>query len=310
MKTILITGGLGFVGRYLTTQLLSEKVHVTRLINEPDCNVYSENHVVDICCADEIGSLVKLLKPDIIYHLAGQSSVALSWKNPQLTADVNIKGALNLLEAVRNFSANSKVLLIGSSEEYGRIENGYACETDKSNPENIYAVTKYAQEMLGKVYHNAYGLKTIMTRSFNHIGASQSPSFAVSDFCRQAVKIEKGLSEPVIKTGNLSAMRDFTDVEDITKAYIMLAETGKYGQVYNVGSGKAVSLQSILDIILSMTNANITVEKDPARFRPVDVPKIQADISKLQADTGWKPLIPIEQTVRNMLDYWRKYEND
>lgn len=310
MKKILITGGAGFVGRYLTVQLSAEEVHITRLENEAECNLFSENHVVNICCADEIGRLVKLIKPDIIYHLAGQSSVALSWENPCLTVDVNIKGTVNLLEAVRKYSPESKVLLVGSSEEYGFIGNEPVNENDVSCPENIYAVTKYSQEMIGKIYYNAYGIKTVMTRSFNHIGAGQLPVFVVSDFCRQAVRIEKGLAEPVIRTGNISVMRDFTDVKDIAGAYIKLAEYGRAGEVYNVGSGKAVSLKSVLDIILSMTNAEISVEKDPKRFRPADVMKIEADISKIQRDTGWKPQIPLEETIKSIMDYWRENENN
>lgn len=308
MKKILITGGMGFVGKYLTTQLSSDEVHVTRLENEPDCNVFAECHVLDVCGSSAVDNLVKLIKPDIIYHLAGQSSVAASWKNPQLTVDVNINGAVNLLEAVRKYSPESKVLLVGSSEEYGCT--CFASENDHMFPENIYAVTKLSQEMLGKVYHKAYGLKTVMTRSFNHIGAGQLPAFAVSDFCRQTARIEKGLAEPVIKTGNLSAKRDFTDVRDIVNAYIALAEYGRDGEVYNVGSSKAVSLQSILEMIISFSSADIKIEKDPARFRPADVPEIKADISKITADTGWKPLIPLEQTVRNVLDYWRKNEDN
>ena len=308
MKKILITGGMGFVGKYLTTQLLSDEVHVTRLENEPECSLFAQCHVLDICDSSAVDSLVKQIKPDFIYHLAGQSSVAVSWKNPQLTVDININGAVNLLESVRKYSPESKVLLVGSSEEYGCT--CLASENDCMFPENIYAVTKLSQEMLGKVYHKAYGLKTVMTRSFNHIGAGQLPVFAVSDFCRQTARIEKGLAEPVIKTGNLSAKRDFTDVRDIVNAYIALAQYGRDGEVYNVGSSKAVSLQSILEMIISFSSADIKIEKDPARFRPSDVPEIKADISKITADTGWKPLIPLEQTIRNVLDYWRKNEDN
>lgn len=311
MKKILITGGMGFAGRYLTTQLSSDEVHVTRLENEPECNVFAECHVLDVCDSSAVDSLVKLIKPDVIYHLAGQSSVAVSWKNPQLTVDVNIKGAVNLLEAVRKYSPESEVLLVGSSEEYGCMEGDKpVSENSMSLPENIYAVTKYSQEMLGRIYYKAYGIKTVMTRSFNHIGAGQSPIFVVSDFCRQAVMIEKGLKKPVIKTGNISVMRDFTDAADIARAYEMLAEHGRAGEVYNVGSGKAVSLRHILDVILSMTDAEISVEKDPERFRPADVMKIEADISKITADTGWKPEIPLEDTIKRIMDYWRANENN
>lgn len=298
MKKILITGGAGFVGKYLAQKLLSDGADV----------ISTDADNLDICSSNAVYSMVEKIKPDFIYHLAGQSSVAVSWKNPQLTVDVNIKGAVNLLEAVRKYSPVSKILLVGSAEEYGCT--CLAAENDNMFPENIYAVTKLSQEMLGKVYHKAYGLKTVMTRSFNHIGAGQLPVFAVSDFCRQTARIEKGLAEPVIKTGNLSAKRDFTDVSDIVNAYIALAEYGRDGEVYNVGSSKAVSLQSILEMIISFSSADIKIEKDPARFRPADVPEIKADISKITADTGWKPLIPLEQTVRNVLDYWRKNEDN
>jgi len=303
LKKILITGGMGFVGKHLAEKLSGE-VHITGLENE------KPPHILDICDTQAVENLVEMLKPDIIYHLAGQSSVALSWKNPQLTADVNIKGCINLLESVRKHSPNSTVLLVGSSEEYGFIGDKPVNEKDISKPQNIYAVSKYSQEMLGQIYHKAYGLKTIMTRSFNHIGVGQSDIFVVADFCHQVAKIEKGLQSPVIKTGNIDVMRDFTDVEDIVNAYILLADRGKYGEVYNVGSGKALSLRFILDTIIKFSTVEINVEKDPERFRPSDVMKIQADISKIQADTGWKPLIPIEKSIENILDYWRKYADD
>ncbi len=307
MKKILITGGMGFVGKYLTESLKENEVHITRLENESD---YTNSHVLDICSADEVNKLIDEIKPDIIYHLAGQSSVAVSWKNPQLTVDVNIKGAVNLLEAVRNYSPDSKVILIGSSEEYGVMNCESVSENCTSSPNNIYAVTKYSQEMFGQIYFKAYGLKTIMTRSFNHMGAGQSDIFVISDFCHQAVKIEKGIQSPVIKTGDISVMRDFTDVKDIVKAYIKLAEYGKFGEVYNVGSGKATKISDILDIIIKTVGINITIEKDVERFRPSDVPKIQADISKIQADTGWRPEISLENTIKDIIDYWRNYEGN
>ncbi len=302
-KKILITGGMGFVGQHLAEKLSGE-VYITGLENE------KAPYILDICDSKAVENFVEMLKPDIIYHLAGQSSVALSWKNPQLTVDVNIKGCINLLEAVRKYSPDSTVLLVGSSEEYGFIGDKPVNEKDISNPQNIYAVSKYSQEMLGQIYHKAYGLKTIMTRSFNHIGIGQSDTFVVADFCNQVAGIEKGLQNPVIKTGNIDVMRDFTDVDDIVNAYILLADKGKYGEVYNVGSGKALSLRFILDTIINLSTAEISVEKDPERFRPSDVMKIQADISKIQADTGWKPLIPIEKSIENILNYWRKYADN
>ena len=159
--------------------------------------------------------------------------------------------------------------------------------------------------MLGKIYADAYGLDVIMVRAFNHIGPNQLPMFVVADFCKQVADIEKGIQPPVIKVGNLSAKRDFTDVRDVVKAYALLVKNGRRGETYNVGTGKAVSIQDILDRIVSMSECEIKVEVDPAKLRPVDVPIIEPDITKIVGEVGWHPEIDLNETLKETLTYWR-----
>ena len=306
MNTLVIGGG-GFVGQYLIAELTAggHRVHATRLPGEQireDCTL----HELDILQPEAVSALLEQLKPDWVFHLAAQSSVALSWKRPQLTADVNIKGTPNVLEAVRQVEHQPRVLLIGSGEEYGPVSCCPVGEDAPLHPGNVYAATKACQGMLGEIYAKAYRMEILCVRAFNHVGPGQAPVFVVSDFCRQTAAIELGQQDPVIRIGNLSAKRDFTDVRDVVRAYVLLAEKGVAGRVYNVGSGRAVEIRGILDQILAQSEAAISAETDPARLRPVDVPVVEADIRRLQADTGWQPRIPLEQTIQDTLAYWRR----
>lgn len=305
----LITGVAGFVGGYLADCLNRNgwEVSATKLKNEKTAIENTEVYDLDILSQDGIEEILEKVKPDCIFHLVAQSSVKLSWEKPQLTADINIKGAINLLEAVRKKLPQTKVILIGSGEEYGRIESVPVDENTKPQPQNIYAVTKACQNMIGTLYSKAYNMNVVMVRAFNHIGKGQAPFFVVSDFCKQVADIEKGLKEPIINVGNLSAKRDFTDVKDVVRAYELIARYGKTGETYNVGSGKAIAIDEILRKIISMSEKDIEVRIDKSRLRPIDVPVIEADISKLRNDTGWNAEIPIERTIRETLDYWRSY---
>ena len=314
MKSLVI-GGAGFVGAYLVRHLkldLGHSVVVTKMPHEQlDIEGIDMNDIevanLDILSEDEILKLFEEVRPDYIFHLAAQSSVSVSWKNPKLTVDVNIKGAVNLLEALRKIDFKPRTLIIGSGEEYGHIRANETPITEDNNtrPGNIYAATKACQNMLGKIYADAYGLDVIMVRAFNHIGPNQTPLFVVADFCQQVAMIEVGQQEPVIRVGNLSAARDFTDVRDVVRAYAMLVEKGDAGETYNVGSGKAVVIDDILKMILKNSTKEIKVEVDKNKLRPVDVPIIEADITKLQQATGWEKEIDLEQTIRETLDYWR-----
>ena len=307
MKALII-GVAGFVGRHLVNELVNTgwDVHGTKLPTETtdlDIPMYG----LDVLDAAAVKGLLKKVSPDCVFHLAALSSVALSWKEPAKTVDVNIKGVVNLLEALREMGTPPRVLLVGSGEEYGRIQPDELpiSEDTVLRPGNIYACTKATQGMLGQVYADAYGLEIITVRAFNHIGTGQTDSFVVPAFCKQVAEIEASGGTGVIRVGNLDAKRDFTDVRDIVKAYRLLAEKGDSGEIYNVGSGNAISIADILELILKQSKASISVEKDQSRMRPSDTPVVEADISKLGECTGWKPEIPIEATILNVLNEWR-----
>jgi GDP-4-dehydro-6-deoxy-D-mannose reductase len=309
MKALII-GAAGFVGHYLINHLVHDcgwSVAVTRLENEVIEQADVDQYVLNILDKEAIIQVLKEVHPDCIFHLAAQSSVALSWKNPALTIDINIKGSINVLDAIRELDFSPRILLIGSGEEYGHIlpNETPISESNHTRPGNVYAATKVCQNMLGKLYADAYQMDIVMVRAFNHVGPKQSPLFVVSDFCKQVAEIEKGLHKPIIKVGNLSAKRDFTDVRDVVRAYSLLIKKGLAGETYNVGSGKAIAIEEILNLILSFATVAISVEVDPTKLRPVDVPIIEADIKKLQECTGWKQTINIEQTIISSLDYWR-----
>lgn len=312
MKRVLLVGGGGFVGGHLVDHLQDIGGYDVSLTHNgplPEGMEDIAKYELDLLDSDGIARVLDSAHPDYLVHLAAQSSVALSWKDPALTVDVNVKGAANLLEGVRTSGLDPRILLVGSGEEYGAVakEDNPISEAHPSHPGNPYAATKVAQEMLGEVYARAYGMHIMSVRAFNHIGPGQLPVFVVADFCRQVAEIEAGLREPVMYVGNLAAKRDFTDVRDVVRAYRMLLEYGEPGELYNVGSGCAVSIQSILDMILSMAVCDIEVRVDRSRFRPVDIPIIEADISKLSAATGWKPETSLVDTVSETLDWWRSH---
>lgn len=311
MKKALIIGAAGFVGSYLARHLKDDRkmeVHVTKLPAEELCGVGDKVYNLNVLNREEIISLLFEVRPDYIFHLAAQSSVGIAWKNPALTIDINIKGGVNVMDAVRELYYKPRILLIGSGEEYGNIQEEEIPigEENRIRPGNIYAATKACQNMFGSIYAQAYDMEIMMVRAFNHIGPAQSSIFVVSDFCRQVAEIEKGLRKPVMYVGNLSARRDFTDVRDVVEAYGLLAEQGQPGETYNVGRGESVSIEEVLKMILALSDKKIEVEIDRNKLRPVDVPVIEADISKINQLTGWKPKIPLDQTIQETLDYWRE----
>ena len=311
MKKALVIGAAGFVGNYLIDHIQKNciwSIVVTKMSQEEITYQGIKTYNLNILDKASIISLLKYERPDYIFHLAAQSSVALSWKNPGLTVDVNVKGSLNMLDAVRELDYKPRVLLIGSGEEYGYVHQDELpiIEDNVLRPGNIYAITKACQNMIGRLYSQAYDMDVMMVRAFNHVGPNQSPMFVVADFCKQIAEIEKGIKPPVIKVGNLSTKRDFSDVRDVVRAYTALMENGQAGETYNVGTGKAIAIEDILNMILRLASINVEIEKDSTRMRPVDVPVIEADIKKLQNCTGWTPKFPLERTIQETLDYWRK----
>jgi len=312
MKALII-GAAGFVGSYLIDELANNDYEViaTKLQSEElqlqCCEIFNLN----ILAEEDISAILEKTRPDVIFHLAALSSVALSWKKPALTIDINIKGAINLLEAVRALDYKPRVLLIGSGEEYGRVaeEENPINEQHQTHPANIYAASKACQNMLGKIYADAYDLDIVMVRAFNHIGPGQSADFVISDFCKQIAEIEKGINEPIIHVGNLSVKRDFTDVRDIVRAYRLLSINGNKGEVYNIGSGKAREIKEMLDVIINNSAIDIKIEINKSKYRPVDVPIIEADMNKVADCTGWKPEIDFNSTIVDTLQFWRNKVN-
>ncbi|MHC1749535.1 MAG: GDP-mannose 4,6-dehydratase [Cellulosilyticaceae bacterium] len=303
----LITGIDGFVGYHLYKLLISQgvEVHGTTILKNYT-NEEVSLYTMDLLNKDEVTKIIQKVQPDYVYHLAGQSAVGLSWQAPVLTMNVNINGTINLLDAIRKESKLCRVLIIGSSDQYGPV-TPQMCpikEAQALNPVSPYGISKCTQEQMAQLYVKAYGMDIVMVRAFNHIGPMQGINFVISDFASKIVAIEKG-SEPIIKVGNLDAYRDFTDVRDIVRGYSMLMQKGHKGEVYNIGSGKSIQIQDVLEILLSLAKLAINVQVDVDKLRPLDVPKVVCDNSKIRNHTGWAIENNINQTLQDTLDYWR-----
>jgi len=262
----------------------------------------------DMTDAYSMRSLITVVQPDRIFHLAAQSFVPASWNLPAETLTANIVGEVNLFEAVREWGGDPLIHIAGSSEEYGLVfpDEVPIKETNPLRPLSPYAVSKVAQDLLAWQYHRSYGLKTVVTRGFNHTGPRRGLVFSTSTFARQIAEIEKGIRPPVIKVGDLSSKRDFTDVRDMVRAYWLALDKGVPGEVYNIGSGVTMEIGEMLNVLLSLSTVKVSVEPDPARMRPSDVKILWADASKFRQQTGWQPQIPFRQTMQDLLDYWRK----
>jgi len=312
MKRVLITGADGFVASHLLVELSREtdwRLAGIGLKHEPSADVPGlEYRVVDITDYEMFNDYLAGVRPDAVFHLAAQPSVAKSWEDPWSTYTVNLMGQVNLMESLLRLKLKTSVHIACSSEEYGKVpqERMPLGETMPLAPCSHYAVSKVTQEMLGLMYREAFDWRVLVTRSFNQAGPGQSPDFVVSSFARQVAMIEAGRSQPVMKVGNLEARRDFTDVRDTVRAYRLLMEKGKPGAVYNVCSGSAPAISEILDTLLGLSDADIEVERDPARQRPSDVPLLLGDASLIRREIGWEPVIGLEQTLEDTLNYWRE----
>jgi GDP-4-dehydro-6-deoxy-D-mannose reductase len=266
-------------------------------LREADLRDYTSIHRV----LDEV-------RPDAIFHLAAQSFVPTSWRAPAETLSTNIIGQTYIFEAVRALQLDPTIQIAGSSEEYGLVlpDEVPIKETNPLRPLSPYAVSKVAQDLLAYQYFESYGLKTVRTRGFNHTGPRRGDVFVTSNFAKQIASIEAELQEPVIRVGNLESVRDFTDVRDTVRAYWLAVEKGRPGEVYNIASGREITIRQLLDKLVELSRTRVEVEIDPDRLRPSDVEVLIGDASKFHADTGWEPTIPLEQTLEDLLDFWRQ----
>jgi len=313
----LITGITGFAGSHLAEYLLAEHPDVevfgiyrwrSRMENIEHLRSKVKLLECDLRDYTSVHAALSASRPDTIFHLAAQSFVPSSWTAPNETLTTNVSGQTNLFEAIRALGLDPVVQLACSSEEYGLVlpDEVPIKETNPLRPLSPYAVSKVAQDYLGYQYFMSYGLKAIRTRGFNHTGPRRGQVFVTSNFCSQVAAIELGLQEPVIRVGNLDAIRDFTDVRDMVRAYWLAVTKGKPGEVYNIATGEGIVIRKMLDRIVELAQVEVKIETDPARLRPSDVEILIGDSSKFRADTGWEPRILFEQTLRDLLDHWRR----
>jgi GDP-4-dehydro-6-deoxy-D-mannose reductase len=312
MKKVLITGATGFVGRHLIESLLKQPE--TEIIGtyRSDSRPMPEGvklEKVDLLNQEAVDTLIETYKPTDVYHLAGLPSAAESFKSPAECINNNIIGELSVLEALRKHELiETKVLIVSTAEVYGFITPADLPidEATALRPVNPYAVSKIAQDYLGLQYRLSYRMNIVRVRPFNHIGPGQKDSFVLSSFAKQIAEIEKGKKDPIMYVGNLEAKRDFTDVRDMVRAYQLALDKGEKGDVYNIGSGISRRVADMLTTMLAFSTTKVEIKPDPDRFRPIDVPEIVCDAKKFQALTGWQAEIPFNQTLQDILDYWRE----
>jgi GDP-4-dehydro-6-deoxy-D-mannose reductase len=313
--TILITGAAGFVGSHLAPQLAQtagpvELFGLLRPGTTPSASWPRSMRSLEADLEDpaRVDEAIQTSRPDRVYHLAAQSSPGDSWRDPIATLRTNVLGLAHLLEALRRHAPESRVLVVGSAEEYGAVdaESQPVGEDTPLRPASPYAVSKVSQGYLALQYALGHGMAVIRTRTFNHTGPGRGEGFAESSFAQQIAEIEAGLRPPAIAVGNLDAVRDFCDVRDVVTAYESLLEKGRPGEVYNVCSGRGVRIGDLLDRLLALSSARIEIRVDADRLRPVDIPALVGDPGRLRGATGWEARIPLERTLRDLLEHWRR----
>jgi GDP-4-dehydro-6-deoxy-D-mannose reductase len=317
MQRVLITGITGFAGSHLAEHFLADRPGVEvfgtyrwRSRRENIEAIEGKVRLLECDLSDmtAVRNALETSRPDAIYHLAAQSFVPSSWVAPLQTLTDNITGQTNIFEAVRSLGLDPAIQIACSSEEYGLVLPNEVPikETNPLRPLSPYAVSKVTQDFLAYQYFMSYGIRAIRTRGFNHTGPRRGEVFVTSNFAKQVATIEAGKAAPVIKVGNLDAVRDFTDVRDMVRGYVLATEKGKPGEVYNLASGRAITIRAMLDKLIALAKVEVKVETDPARLRPSDVEVLIGDYSKFHADTGWEPKIPFDQTLEDLLNYWRQ----
>lgn len=310
---VLITGMNGFAGSHLADFLLTQPNieligaglgSIENIAHLGERARFIEGNLTD---PQFTRSLLTESKPQRIYHLAGQAFPPTSWQDPWGTIEINLRSQVNLLQTAADMKLDARILVIGSIDEYGRVEPREMpiAETASLKPDSPYGVSKIAQDFLGLQYFFSHQLPIVRVRPSNHIGPRQNEQFVTSNFAKQIADIETGAQAPVVHVGNLTPQRDFTDVRDMVRAYMLALERGNPGDVYNIGSERAYPIGQVLDLLLKSSYVPIRVEQDPARFRPSDTPVMYYTTEKFRTQTGWQATVPLEQSLRDILDYWR-----
>jgi GDP-4-dehydro-6-deoxy-D-mannose reductase len=311
---VLVTGGSGFVAAHVFAAVRAESpdAELFGVVRRGAIGGSSAASVTalhaDLEEAASTDALFDRVEPDRIVHLAAQSSVHRSWEDPQSTFGVNVQGLLNILEALRRRKLTPRVLVVGSAEQYGAVqaEKLPVVETHPLQPANPYAVSKVAQEFVARQYFLSHGIPVVCTRTFHHTGPGRGEVFAESSFARQIAEIEAGRQDPTISVGNLDAVRDYTDVRDVVRAYWLLLDKARAGEVFNVCSGTGVAIGEILQELVDVSGVKVDIRRDPERMRPADIPAIVGNPRKLTRATGWTPAIPLRRTLGDLLGYWRR----
>lgn len=309
----LITGISGFVGKHLTQHLISEGHEVAGIdavkLEFPDDIIKTENLLIiegDLRDEDILAKALNDFKPDVVFHLAAQSSVKISFENPVETFSDNLIGTLILFETISKLDFSVKTLVISSSEVYGQLspEECPVSEEYPLRPINPYAVSKASVDLLAYQYYKAYNMPVYIARAFSHSGPGQKTVGVLSDWAFQVAKIELGLTPPIIKVGNLKVKRDYTDVRDVVKAYMSILKIGEPGRPYNVCSGMGYELSELLNKYKKLSKKEIEIQTDQSRMRPVDIPILTGSNERIKLETGWQPKITIDQTLADSLKYW------
>jgi GDP-4-dehydro-6-deoxy-D-mannose reductase len=309
----LVTGGAGFVGRHLVAALRAGRHEVLAAglghgERDEDGLRWRELDVVD---GEACRAVVAEARPDWVFHLAGLAHVGLCERDPERTLAVNFGGTRRVLEACAAAARDARVMIVSSAEVYGHVppERQPITEDQPLRPATAYALSKACAELAGQ-RAAADGMRLLVVRPFNHIGPGQSDEFVASSFARQLARIEAGAQPPVLRVGNLEAVRDLTDVRDAAGAYVAAMERAPDGALFNVTSGRATSVRQLLDLLLSLCRSRVSVEADPARLRPIDVPVLHGSSAALERAVGWKAGRELRETLADLLDYWRASEPD